>query len=126
MSKVATFNFHLWALTLIRICFECHRDIKPGNILLSSEGQIKLADYGLTVQLSHPNEIITDVKGTVKYFSPEMHEGQYGLMSDVWAFGLTLYELAMGDWIYICKTTSCKTCLLVQCTLMFCTLISCG
>eukprot|EP00494_Astrolonche_serrata_P025221 UN25482 len=75
----------------------CHRDIKPHNILITTNGYVKLADYGLVIQLKDKNQIIKDVQGTQKYFSPERHEASYGLKSDIWAFGITVYEIVTGN-----------------------------
>ena len=58
---------------------------------------MKLCDFGLIFQLNSQNDIITEMKGTQKYFSPERHETRYGLKSDIWSFGITLYEIAQGN-----------------------------
>jgi len=75
----------------------CHRDIKPHNILLSSKGEVKISDYGLCTLLNHPSDQLDDPSGTKKYFSPERHEGHYGLKSDIWSLGITIYEIATGE-----------------------------
>jgi len=72
-----------------------HRDIKPSNILLNSQGQIKLADFGVSGELI--NSIADTFVGTSTYMSPERIQGaQYTVKSDVWSLGITLIEIALG------------------------------
>ncbi len=71
-----------------------HRDIKPSNLLLDSQGTVWVADFGLAKvsdsdDLTHPGDIV----GTVRYMAPERFEGRCDARSDVYALGLTLYEL---------------------------------
>merc|ERR1712154_14367 len=68
-----------------------HRDIKPQNILLSSFGSVKIADFGLLVELT--NGVCTDSKGTSKYFSPERIQGSFDCHADIWSLGVTLIEI---------------------------------
>jgi len=68
-----------------------HRDIKPQNILLSSFGSVKIADFGLLVELK--NGVCTDSKGTGKYFSPERIQGSFDCLADIWSLGVTLIEI---------------------------------
>jgi len=68
-----------------------HRDIKPQNILLSSFGSVKIADFGLLVELK--NGVCTDSKGTSKYFSPERIQGSFDCLADIWSLGITLIEI---------------------------------
>src|SRR5262249_18308532 len=71
-----------------------HRDIKPSNLLLDPQGNVWVADFGLakaadTEDLTHPGDIV----GTVRYMAPERFQGRCDARSDVYALGLTLYEL---------------------------------
>jgi serine/threonine-protein kinase len=71
-----------------------HRDIKPSNLLLDPQGNVWVADFGLakaadTEDLTHSGDIV----GTVRYMAPERFAGQCDARSDVYALGLTLYEL---------------------------------
>jgi serine/threonine protein kinase len=71
-----------------------HRDIKPSNLLLDAQGTVWVADFGLAKasdsdDLTHPGDIV----GTVRYMAPERFEGHCDARSDVYALGLTLYEL---------------------------------
>ncbi|EGS18507.1 MAP kinase kinase-like protein [Thermochaetoides thermophila DSM 1495] len=72
-----------------------HRDIKPSNILVNSRGQIKLCDFGVSGELI--NSIADTFVGTSTYMAPERIQGEkYTVKSDVWSFGLTIMELAIG------------------------------
>jgi serine/threonine protein kinase/WD40 repeat protein len=71
-----------------------HRDIKPSNLLLDARGHVWVADFGLakaqgSEDLTHTGDII----GTLRYMSPESFEGKTDARSDVYALGLTLYEM---------------------------------
>ncbi|MCL4176167.1 MAG: SUMF1/EgtB/PvdO family nonheme iron enzyme [Verrucomicrobia bacterium] len=77
-----------------------HRDIKPGNLMLSSDGTLKVADFGLA-QLFLPNDesrLATHGKeGTLLYMSPQQYQGLPSTPTDdVYSLGSTLYELLSG------------------------------
>lgn len=77
----------------------CHRDIKPGNFMLS-QGTVKLADFGLATFLGS-SELLSEKCGTPAFMAPEQQLlGQvsfgYGFPVDVWAAGLTLNMLLSG------------------------------
>jgi serine/threonine-protein kinase len=77
-----------------------HRDVKPENVLISTDGQVKVADFGLaravagTGQTSHTGGVLI---GTVAYLSPEQLErGRSDARTDVYAAGVMLFELLTG------------------------------
>jgi serine/threonine protein kinase len=73
-----------------------HRDIKPENVLVSPEGRIKLADFGLARAATHHSGTST-LMGTVAYIAPELLSGEGAdERADIYAVGILLYELLTG------------------------------
>ncbi|HEX4132870.1 MAG TPA: tetratricopeptide repeat protein [Pirellulales bacterium] len=71
-----------------------HRDIKPANLLLDGKGTVWVADFGLAKAMEQDNLTQTgDVVGTLRYMAPESFRGQNDARTDIYALGLTLYEL---------------------------------
>ena len=76
---------------------QIHRDIKPGNILLNSLGEVKIADFGISKSLDSTAGICDTFVGTATYMSPERATGAtYSVSADIWSLGIVLYELASG------------------------------
>lgn len=71
-----------------------HGDVKPANLLLTSEQDIKLSDFGLSSLPS--NEKSGVVSGTPAYLAPEVLDGTVSTQSDMYALGVTLFELVFG------------------------------
>ncbi|ATP39303.1 serine/threonine protein kinase [Solibacillus sp. R5-41] len=76
-----------------------HRDIKPQNILMDEEGNVKITDFGIATSLGATSYTQTNsVLGTVHYLSPEQARGGIASMkSDIYALGIVLYELLTGE-----------------------------
>lgn len=76
-----------------------HRDIKPQNILVKSDGTVKITDFGIAiasnaVQLTHTNSVM----GSVHYLAPELARGEHAsFQSDMYALGIVFYEILKGD-----------------------------
>jgi len=73
-----------------------HRDIKPGNLLLGSKGDLKIADFGCSVHTE--SSARTALCGTIDYISPEMVQGsKYDEKVDLWTIGVLCYEFLVGE-----------------------------
>jgi serine/threonine-protein kinase len=71
-----------------------HRDVKPSNLLLDVQGTAWVADFGLAKAAEGDNLTHTgDIVGTIRYMAPERFRGKCDARSDVYALGLTLYEM---------------------------------
>lgn len=71
-----------------------HRDIKPANLLLDRQSTLWIADFGLAKLAEQQAVTATgDIVGTPQYMPPESFDGTYDIRSEVYALGLTLYEL---------------------------------
>jgi len=72
-----------------------HRDIKPSNLLLDAAGVVWITDFGIAKSGDQDITQAGDIVGTVRYMPPERFKGHSDELSDIYALGLTLYELAV-------------------------------
>ncbi|CAN5395385.1 Stk1 family PASTA domain-containing Ser/Thr kinase [soil metagenome] len=77
-----------------------HRDIKPGNVMITSSGQVKVMDFGIARAISDSSATIAQtsaILGTAQYFSPEQARGEgIDARTDLYSTGVVLYELLTG------------------------------
>ncbi|AMD20055.1 HCL096Cp [Eremothecium sinecaudum] len=92
-----------WILMTLRGVHHCHRnfilhrDLKPNNLLLATDGQLKLADFGLARSMASPNEYLTSNVVTRWYRAPELLFGakHYTTSIDLWSVGVIFAELML-------------------------------
>jgi len=89
----------LKGLIYLHKCGIIHRDIKGANILLTTTGDIKLVDFGVSAELKNPGDKRNTLIGTPYWMAPEVISNKtgnvpYDTKSDIWSLGITLLELA--------------------------------
>ncbi|KJH50403.1 kinase domain protein [Dictyocaulus viviparus] len=98
LSEHESKGYMVGILAAVRYLIEkniLHRDLKPGNVLIGSDGQVKLADFGLAILIQDLNPM--SVSGTPNYLAPEilMKRG-HSECSEVWSIGCMLYCMLIG------------------------------
>ena len=73
-----------------------YRDMKPANVMLKPEGNVKIIDFGIAREYKEQNLADTTVLGTKGYAPPEQYSGQTDARSDIYALGMTMHHLLTG------------------------------
>eukprot|EP01127_Copromyxa_protea_P020216 TRINITY_DN671_c2_g1_i1.p1 TRINITY_DN671_c2_g1~~TRINITY_DN671_c2_g1_i1.p1 ORF type:complete len:1356 (+),score=176.97 TRINITY_DN671_c2_g1_i1:279-4070(+) len=103
LSQIAYVTFRvLKGLEYIHSSNRIHRDIKSDNILVNTEGEVKITDFGYAAQLTSTKQQRQTVVGTPYWMAPEVVVGHnYDHKVDIWSLGILLLEMAQGNPPYI-------------------------
>ena len=78
-----------------------HRDIKPQNIMITSDQTAKITDFGVARILEEASQYAGTVTGTRKYMAPEQYEGNYDTRVDLYSTGMIIYEMLTGKYPFL-------------------------
>lgn len=96
------------ALTLAHREGMVHKDVKAGNIMITTDGRVQVLDFGIARAVGGNDDSLTDtgtVMGTATYFSPEQAQGlQVGPRGDLYSLGVVLFEMTVGQPPFTGKT----------------------
>uniref|UniRef100_A0A672RPP9 Ribosomal protein S6 kinase related b n=2 Tax=Sinocyclocheilus grahami TaxID=75366 RepID=A0A672RPP9_SINGR len=96
------------ALGFLHDCAIIHRDVKMENVLLTDQGHLRLADFGLSRRLERGGRAFT-ICGTIQYMAPEvLSGGPYNHAADWWSLGILLFALATGKFPVYPETDHCS------------------
>ena len=97
-QSIAVCNHVLSALGYAHSQGVVHRDLKPSNIMVASDGFVRVMDFGIAqAARATATRSGIDISGTLAYMSPEQHIGKYDHLTDIFAFGATIYEMVTGQ-----------------------------
>ncbi|SCU89059.1 LAFA_0E15962g1_1 [Lachancea sp. 'fantastica'] len=104
-SEIARFYFKQMINALDYLHQDCgiaHRDVKPENVLLDKNGNLKLADFGLASRFRRKDgskRVCSDRRGTLPYMAPEIvySRGYHADLTDIWSCGILLFVLLVGE-----------------------------
>lgn len=98
-QSVSVISYHLLnAFAILHANKVIHRDVKPGNVLVNTRGDIMLSDFGITKILGDGTDMADTFTGTFRYMAPERLRGEsYSYESDIWSFGMTMLAMLIGS-----------------------------